>query len=182
MAHIVVITGSARPNSVNSKVTKAVVDALESKEGVTVAVADLVALELPFMAGEMAPSQPDYTITEPRVKEWADMVAGADGVVFVSPEYNHSMSGIQKNAIDWLYKEWNDKPAAMIAYGAYTGKHVIENFKEVNSVIKTKLSDEAVAGLLLGEDLAWDGSIADKETVATRIDSALNELLRTIAG
>lgn len=179
MSHILVVTGSARPNSANTKVVEAVKENLSAREGVEVSVADLVALNLPFMNAPMPPSQPAYEITEESVKQWADMVSAADGVVFVMPEYNHSMTAIQKNAIDWLYKEWVGKPVALVAYGFYAGRHAIANFEEINLNIKTKL-DQRVSGLQFDQEINFDGSIKDSETVTNEFTATFDALLAAL--
>ena len=178
MANILVVTGSVRPNSANSNVVPVVVQELEKREGVQVTVADLGELQLPFMEGNTAPSQPDYEITNPAAKKWAEMVVNADGVVFVMPEYNHSMSAVQKNAIDWLYAEWADKPVALVAYGFYEGKYTIAQFEEINTVIKTKLG-AVKAGLQFGEELEFDGTPKDEAKLLEKLNATFDELLTT---
>lgn len=177
MTNILVVTGSARPNSVNSKVVAAVQQNLQAREGVNAELADLVAINLPFMNAPLPPSQPAYEITEPAVKQWSDMVKAADGVVLVMPEYNHGMSGLQKNAVDWLYSEWTDKPIALVAYGFYAGRHAVAQFEEVNTVIKAKL-DQKVTGLQFGEDLNFDGSFVDEAAVQEKLNVTLDELIK----
>lgn len=179
MTNIVVVTGSARPNSVNSKVVNAVVQNLKARGDVTVTVADLAALNLPFMDSPIAPSAPGYEITHKSVKEWQAMIAEADGVVFVMPEYNHSLSAIQKNAIDWLYAEWNEKPIAIVAYGFYAGRHAIAQFEEINTVIKAKL-DQKIVGLQFGEDLAMDGEVNDAAALNQKLSVTFDKLMAII--
>lgn len=180
MKHILIISGSARPNSVNGTVVDEVKRDLESREGVSVTVADLAAMSLPYMSAPMPPSSEQYEITDPKAKEWSQMVHEADGVVFVVPEYNHSLSGLQKNAIDWLYKEWNDKPAAFVGYGAYAARHSWAHFQEINTVIKLNLG-ETMAGLQLGEHLDWDGSVKQADEVHARIAATLDELIEKVS-
>lgn len=176
MSKILVITGSARPKSTNSIVVDEVVKNLESREGVEAKVANLLELDLPFVDSNASPSAPNFEITDERVQTWTDMVKDADGVVFVVPEYNHGLSGIQKNAIDWIYNEWVKKPAAFVGYGAYAAKHSYEHFQEINKVIQLSLG-EKMAGLQLGEDLDWEGSIKNPESVKKILDATLDELI-----
>lgn len=176
MTSVLVVTGSARPNSANSVVVGQVRANLERRSGVSVTVADLAQMNLPYMDALAPPSSENYEITDPKAKEWSQMVASADAVVFVSPEYNHSLSGIQKNAIDWLYKEWNDKPAAFVGYGAYAGKHSWEHFREINSVIKLKLG-ETMTGLQLGEHIGWDNAVLDEDAIQAALTKTFDELL-----
>lgn len=176
MSQILVVTGSARPHSANAIIVKEVVKNLEARDGVEVKVADLAEMNLPYMNGAMPPSADGYEITDPAAKAWSELVKASDGVVFVVPEYNHSLSGIQKNAIDWLYHEWTDKPAAFVGYGAYASKHSWEHFQEINSVIKLKLG-QAMTGLKFGEEIDWDGTVKDTEVVHGAISKTLDELL-----
>jgi NAD(P)H-dependent FMN reductase len=176
MKNILIVTGSARPQSVNSAVVKEVEKNLAGRDDVSATVADLAAMELPFMNGVMPPSQPAYEITDTKVQAWSDMVMSADGVIFVMPEYNHNLSAIQKNALDWLYKEWQQKPAAVVAYGAYAGAHTLAVLTEMNTVLKLDLV-ATPATFKLGEAIGYDGSMTDEAAVQAVITTTVNELL-----
>src|SRR3989442_6882113 len=62
-------------------------------------------------------------------KAWAAKIASFDGYVFVTPEYNHSISGALKNAIDFLFREWNDKAAGFVSYGGAGGARAVEQLR-----------------------------------------------------
>ncbi len=64
-------------------------------------------------------------------KEWSAKIDGFDGYVFVTPEYNHSTSGVLKNAIDYLNKEWANKAAAFVGYGGVGAARAIEHLRLV---------------------------------------------------
>lgn len=174
VSHILIITGSARPNSVNKHMTDYVKQALLGR-GEEVTVANLETLQLPYMDADRAPSAEGYKITHDSVQAFADMVVAADGVVFVVPEYNHSLSGIQKTAIDWLYHEWKDKPAAFVGYGWYGAKHSHDNFEIINSVIKLKLG-EKFTGLTFKKEIDIDGSFLDETAAERAVSATLDEL------
>ena len=176
MTNILVITGSARPNSVNRKLVSLVQANVAARKDATATTADLEMLNLPFMNGAAAPSSPDYKITDAAVKKWQRMVTESDAVLFVVPEYNHSLSAIQKNAIDWLYKEWDEKPAAALAYGFYAGSNALSQLKEINTVVQMKL-DDTIAGLQLGEDLELDGTPKDEAALNKKIRILIDELV-----
>jgi len=175
MSHIVVVTGSARPGAVNVSVTKAVKSRLEAKQA-NVVIADVAEMNLPFYDAALPPSAEGYEAPHESVKKWSETISQADGVVFIVAEYNHAMSAIQKNAIDWLFAEWKDKPAAFVGYGWYAGKYSYENFKHVNDVVKMKLG-ETITGLTFMKEVAVDGSLLDEEAVTTAIDATIDELL-----
>jgi NAD(P)H-dependent FMN reductase len=64
-------------------------------------------------------------------KQWAAKIASFDGFVFVTPEYNHSPSGVLKNAIDYLYAEWANKAAGFVSYGGVGGARAVEHLRLV---------------------------------------------------
>jgi NAD(P)H-dependent FMN reductase len=75
------------------------------------------------------PSLGQYT--KPHTLAWAEKIASFDGYVFVTPEYNHSTSGALKNAIDFLYREWNNKAAGFVSYGSVGGTRAVEHLRLV---------------------------------------------------
>ena len=177
MTNILVVTGSVRPNSANSKVVPVVVDLLE-KRNATATVADLAELDLPFFNDATVPSDPAFAPTDERVGRWTAMVANADGVVLVTPEYNHTMSPVQLNAVDWISKEWNDKPVALVGYGWRSGAgQAHATAREALAVnLKAKVGDDQ-ANLFFTKDLNPDGSVLDEAAVQGKIGAALDELL-----
>jgi NAD(P)H-dependent FMN reductase len=74
--------------------------------------------------------------SKPHTKAWAEKIAAFDGFVFVTPEYNHGTSGALKNAIDYLYKEWNNKAAGFISYGSVGGARAVEHLRLVMAEIQ----------------------------------------------
>jgi len=69
-------------------------------------------------------------------KAWAEKIAAYDGFVFVTPEYNHSTSGVLKNAIDYLYAEWNNKAAGFVSYGSLGGARAIEHLRGISAELQ----------------------------------------------
>jgi NAD(P)H-dependent FMN reductase len=65
------------------------------------------------------------------VQNFAEMVAKADAIVMVTPEYNHGYTAVLKNAIDWLYAEWINKPVGFVGYGGVGGARAIEQLRQV---------------------------------------------------
>lgn len=180
MANILVVTGSVRPNSANEKVVPIVIEALEAK-GQTVIVADLKKLNLPFFDAPLPPTSPDFLPTNDAARTWTGLVADADGVVFVTPEYNHTMSPVQLNAIDWIGKEWQDKPVALIGYGWRSGAtQAHATAREALAVnLKAKVGDNET-NMFFMQDLNADGSVLDTESVNTKISASIDELLEMI--
>lgn len=73
----------------------------------------------------------------PHTRAWAAKVASFDGYVFVTPEYNHSAPGALKNAIDFLYTEWNNNAAGFVSYGSGGGTRTVEHLKSVMAELQT---------------------------------------------
>ncbi len=177
MTNIVVVTGSVRPSSANEKVVPVVVDMLQQK-GAEVTVADLKELDLPFFDSPLPPSAPEFAPTDERVVRWTKMVADADGVVLVTPEYNHTMTPVQINAVDWIGKEWEGKPVALVGYGWRSGaSQAHATAREALAVnLKAKVGDTP-ANLFFMKDLNPDGSVADQAAVDTKVGATLDQLL-----
>lgn len=177
MTNILVVTGSVRPNSVNSTIVPIVVHQLQ-KQGASVTIADLAQLDLPFYNDVTSPTDPAFAPTDTRVQQWTQMVADAEAVVLVTPEYNHTMSPVQLNAIDWVGKEWKDKPIALIGYGWTAGgarAHATAR-EALGEVLGANVS-ETQANLFFTKDIAPDGSGIDEAGVTAKIDAVLQTIL-----
>ena len=177
MSNIVVVTGSVRPNSVNEKIVPLVVAELE-KQGATVTIADLKELDMPFFDAPLPPSAPDFEAPYESTKRWTKMVDEADGVVFVTPEYNHTMAPVQLNAIDWIGKEWEGKPVALVGYGWRSGAlQAHATAREALAVnLKAEVGD-VQTNLYFTKELNPDGSVADADAVSASIAATVKELL-----
>src|ERR1035438_10542452 len=96
---IQIILGSTRPGRVVERVGKWVAAAAQEVEGFEVEVVDLADYDLPFFDEPISPRyNPDRKLS-PAVQRWIAKLSEADGYVFVTPEYNHSITGVLKNAI-----------------------------------------------------------------------------------
>ncbi len=84
-------------------------------------------------------------------KKWAEKIASFDGFVFVTPEYNHSTSGVLKNAIDYLYNEWNNKAAGFVSYGGVGGARAVEHLRLVAGELQMADVRQQVALSLMTE-------------------------------
>jgi NAD(P)H-dependent FMN reductase len=90
---------------------------------------DLADYPLPHLDESLPPSMGQYQ--NAHTQEWAATVGRFDGFVFVTPEYNHSTSGVLKNAIDFLYAEWNNKAVGVVSYGVVGGARAAEHLRLV---------------------------------------------------
>jgi NAD(P)H-dependent FMN reductase len=90
---------------------------------------DIKDFNLPLLDEPMPPIIGQYS--EPHTKTWAAKIGSFDGYVFVTPEYNHGVPGALKNAIDFLFREWNDKAAGFVSYGGAGGARAVEQLRLV---------------------------------------------------
>jgi NAD(P)H-dependent FMN reductase len=90
-------------------------------------------------------------VTLPNTKEWAAKVAEFDGYVFVTPEYNHSTSGVLKNALDYVYNEWNNKAAGIVSYGGVGGARAAEHLRLILAELQVATVRQQVALSLMTE-------------------------------
>lgn len=174
MKKILVVIGSARKGRVADKVTALVNLDLETRQNIAVETIDLAELNLPFFDNEHAPSNPDYKINDERVQKWSDLVSSSDVVVLITPEYNHNLSGIEKNAIDSLFVEWNDKPVITISYGWSGGSKALAAIRELAPVVKLDLKSSAE--LYFMKDLQVDGSVVEGSETVDKITTALDSI------
>ncbi|MEP7017305.1 MAG: NAD(P)H-dependent oxidoreductase [Actinomycetota bacterium] len=119
MTRIGIILGSTRPGRNGEQVAHWVLDIASRRGDATFELVDLADYPLPHLNEPLPPSLGRYQ--HEHTKQWAAKVASFDGFVIVTPEYNHGTSGVLKNALDYLYREWNNKAVGFVSYGASAG-------------------------------------------------------------
>ena len=176
MSKVLIVIGSARKGRVADKVTQYVSRDLSKRSDTTITIADLKLIDLPFFDNENSPMSPDYVITDARVQKWSDMVVAADHVIFITPEYNHSLTAIQKNVIDSLASEWIKKPVSAIAYGWTGGSQAVEALRTIMAKLESTVTT-TIAQLVFMKDLQPDGSLIDESAVMAQIKASVDELI-----
>jgi NAD(P)H-dependent FMN reductase len=131
---IAIILGSTRPGRKGKSVADWVADKAAERTTAEYELVDLADNPLPHIDEPMPPTLGQYA--GEHTKAWAEKIASYDGFVFVTPEYNHSTSGVLKNAIDYLYAEWNNKAAAFVSYGSLGGARAIEHLRGITSELQ----------------------------------------------
>jgi NAD(P)H-dependent FMN reductase len=129
MINIGIIVGSTRPGRKALDVARWVIEVAGARGDAAFELVDIQDFNLPLLDEPVPPSMGQYS--QPHTKAWAAKIAEFDGFVFVTPEYNHGTSGALKNAIDFLYKEWNNKAAGFVGYGSAGGARAIESLRLV---------------------------------------------------
>jgi NAD(P)H-dependent FMN reductase len=129
MIQIAIITGSTRPGRVNEAVARWVYELAQKRNDAKFELVDIKEFNLPLLDEPVPPSQGKYS--KEHTKNWAAKIASFDAFVFVTPEYNHGISGALKNALDYLYAEWNNKAAGFVGYGSAGGTRAVESLRLV---------------------------------------------------
>jgi NAD(P)H-dependent FMN reductase len=128
---ISVVVGSTREGRFSEKPAQWVFKHLQKREGVDARLLDLRDFPMPFFDQPVSPSTPGHPVFQNEVvQRWTAAIARSDGFVFVTPEYNYGPPAVLKNAIDWVYPEWNRKAAACVSYGAAMGARSVQQLRE----------------------------------------------------
>lgn len=126
---IALIIGSTRPTRFADKPAQWMLKQAQARDDIEVEMVDLRDHPLPFFAevasNLRAPSK------DPEAIRWQDTIGRFDGYIFVVAEYNHSITGALKNALDQAYKEWNRKPFTAIGYGSAGAARAIEHLRAI---------------------------------------------------
>lgn len=180
MLKIAIIIGSTRPGRKAEAVARWVHDIAKKRSDAEFELVDIQDFNLPLLDEPVPPSMGQYS--KPHTKAWAEKIGAFDGYVFVTPEYNHSTSGALKNAIDFLYREWNNKAAGFVGYGSAGGTRAVEQLRlimgelqvadvraqvalslhsdfEHYTVFKPGAHHEKSVSTLLDQVIAWSGAL-----------------------
>lgn len=134
MINIGIIVGSTRPGRKADAVAKWVHEIARKRSDAQFEIVDIKDYNLPLLDEMMPPSFGQYT--HEHTKRWAAKIGSFDAFVFVTPEYNHSVPGALKNAIDFLFAEWNNKAAGFVSYGGAGGARAVEHFRGIMDELK----------------------------------------------
>jgi NAD(P)H-dependent FMN reductase len=139
---IAVIIGSTRPTRFADTPAQWILKQAQARDDMEVELVDLRDHAMPFfdeMASNMwMPSQ------NPAAVRWQQTIGRFDGYIFVVAEYNHSIPGVLKNALDQAYKEWNRKPFTAIGYGSTGAARAIEHLRSISVELQMVSTHAAV--------------------------------------
>jgi NAD(P)H-dependent FMN reductase len=185
MTRIGIILGSTRPGRRGEQIARWVLDVAKQRDDAQYEIVDLADYPLPHLDEALPPSFGQYE--HDHTKQWAAKVASFDGFVIVTPEYNHSTSGVLKNAIDYLFAEWTNKAVGFVSYGSAGGTRAAEHLRLIagelrmadvrQQVIVNLMTDfenfttflprdyhEQALTTLLDELVAWSDALAHLRT------------------
>lgn len=180
MIKVAIIIGSTRPGRVGEAVAGWVYDIAHKRSDADFELVDIKDFNLPLLDEPVPPSMGQYS--QPHTKAWAAKIDSFDAYVFVTPEYNHGTSGALKNALDFVYREWNNKAAGFVGYGSASGVRAVESLRLVMgelqvadvraqvalslftdfenfSVFKPAPQHEQSVNTMLDQVIAWGGAL-----------------------
>ena len=191
MIKVAIISGSTRPGRKSQAVAEWVHAIAQKRGDADYQIVDIATFNLPLLDEPVPPSLGKYS--KPHTLAWAKAIAPFDAFVFVTPEYNHGPSAALKNAIDYLYHEWNNKAAGFVSYGSTGGARAVEHLRGIMaevqvadvrahvsmsmytdfenwSVLKPDPRHQQQLGVMLDQLVAWSramqGVRADKKAIA----------------
>jgi len=176
-----VIIGSTRQGRITERLAKWVSAEASKLEDAAVELVDLGDYPMPFMDEAISPRYNPNRQPHPVVEEWLSKLAEADAYIFVTPEYNHSISGVLKNALDYAAFELTRKPATVVGHGTVGGARAIMHLKEILSEAQAAVTPKAVAFQGASEKISPEGELAAEVKALPygpqkALDSMLEEL------
>ncbi|MFD2681878.1 NADPH-dependent FMN reductase [Bacillus seohaeanensis] len=126
--NIGIILGSTREGRVSPQVGEWVKGIADKREDANYEIVDIADFNLPFLGTTDG--------TEPGIADWNEKLASLDGFVFIVQEYNHSITGALKNAIDFAREAWYNKAAGIVSYGSTGGARAAEHLRGILGEIK----------------------------------------------
>jgi NAD(P)H-dependent FMN reductase len=172
-----IIVASTRPGRVGLPIGRWVYDRAVEHGAFDVELVDLAEVNLPFLDEPKHPRLGEYF--HQHTKDWSAKIAAGDAFVFVMPEYNHGYNAPLKNAIDFLYAEWQHKPVGFVSYGGVAaGTRAVQVIKSVLAALKMTPAVESVPIPFFGQHIDADGRFNGTDALNQAVAGMLNELRR----
>ena len=175
MLNIAVIVGTTRDSRFADKPAKWIFDLASTRDNLNVELVDIKDFDLPFF-NEPA-SNAWMPSSDPAAIKWQKKIGEFDGYIFLTAEYNHSISGALKNAIDQAYVEWVRKPMAIVGYGGVGAARAAEHLRGIGVELQMVPVRSAVhiggGEMLKVHPMGANGPMSDIEEVITPSANAM---------
>ncbi|WP_037809979.1 MULTISPECIES: NADPH-dependent FMN reductase [Amycolatopsis] len=179
---IAVVVGSTRPSRICADVAAWTRTRLQEDSELGYGLVDLAEIALPFLDEPVKAAAQQYAHEHTRA--WSELVRSYHGFFFVFPQYNWGYPGVLKNALDYLYREWRDRPASLLAYGTRGGGKAAEQFVTVLQGLHMRVLDTHVEAVITDADVDDNGQLRDIEgtlrpnrALLRKIDEEMTEAL-----
>ncbi|OCS82933.1 NADPH-dependent FMN reductase [Caryophanon tenue] len=164
--NIGIIIGSTREGRVSPQVAQWVKEIGDKRGDANYTIIDIADYKLPLLGEAEAPG----------AAEWSKAVAAQDGFVFIAQEYNHSITGALKNALDYLREEWNNKAAGIVSYGSVGGARATEHLRGILGELL--VADVRVhPALSLFTDFENGSNFAPKDVQVDSVNQMLDQVI-----
>jgi NAD(P)H-dependent FMN reductase len=173
---LMIVVASTRPTRAGEPIARWLVQRAASRRELDVTLVDLKALDLPLMDEPEHPRFGRYV--HGHTKRWSALVDASDAFVFVMPEYNHGYTAPLKNAIDYLHREWADKPVGFASYGGVAaGTRAVQLLKPVLTCLAMMPLTAAVAIPMVASHVE-DGQFRSTKELDEAAELMLDQLER----
>ena len=176
-AKLNIILSSTRPGRAGATVAEWIFGFAQEHGGFEVELIDLAAVDLPMLDEPRHPSLQQYE--HEHTKHWSASVAAADAFVLVIPEYNSGTTPALVNALNYVYREWNYKPAAFVSYGGISGGvRAVQVTRQILNTLKLVPIVEGVIIPMVAQHLDENKRFGPSEMHRNSAKAMLNELSR----
>ena len=158
---IAVVIGSTRPTRICPGIAEWVRNVAQKDSPLHYELVDLGEIDLPFLDEPWMAALQQYEHEHTRA--WSRLVASFDGFIFVFPQYNWGYPAPLKNALDYLFVEWSDKPASFVTYGTRGGSKAAAQFQGVLGGLDMRELQDHLEVVITLEDLDDDWQLRDLE-------------------
>jgi NAD(P)H-dependent FMN reductase len=183
---VAVIIGGTRPTRITPGIAEWVRSVAQRDGALTYELVDLAEVGLPFLDERRMGALGHYEHEHTRA--WSATVNSIDGFVFVFPQYNWGYPAVVKNALDFLYTEWRDKPTSYLTFGTRGGSRAAEQFHVILRGLGMHELDQHIEAVITKDDLDNDWQLRDPDDTlqpyteqAQEIDVLMAEALRAEA-
>jgi NAD(P)H-dependent FMN reductase len=176
---VLLIMGSTRAGRICPRIAEWVARIGRDATGLDYEIVDLAQWPLPMDDEPGIPALGGYT--QPHTRAWSDKIKGADGVIFVTPQFNWGYPAVLKNAVDHLYHEWHGKPAAIVSYGGHGGTRCAKQFRQVADAVKMRMVS-ASAPITLSDAIIREGAAFEPERDFAGSLPRIRKVVRKLAG
>ncbi len=167
-----VIVGSTRPGRAGKQVGDWVMDNLRESSDFEIQQVDLEAINLPMLDEPVPALMQQYQ--HQHTKDWSALIDQADAYLFVAAEYNHSVPGALKNAIDYLNHEWRNKPFGIVSYGSPAGgARSAEHLRQIGAELHMASVRDQVLIPHIYAGFNEDGSLIDNDAHAKALEAVM---------
>ncbi|MFI9381530.1 NADPH-dependent FMN reductase [Kutzneria sp. NPDC052558] len=156
---IAVVVGSTRPGRICPGIAGWIRDRLQSGSPLSYELLDLAEIDLPMLDEPLMAALGRYE--HEHTKSWSRAVRSYQGFVFVFPQYNWGYPAVLKNALDFLYDEWRDKPAAVASYGTRGGNRAVAQLSSVLQGLHMRTVDQQLELVVTEADVDEDWQLKD---------------------